>query len=297
MDRREFGTLITALREDLGWTQAQLALAADELPPAISNIERGLRKHFEPGLLFRLSNALQLTMLERREFFLAASGLDEEDGDRAQPSGAGDVHFDARETIERLQDLVGRLQLPAHLTDVYSDIITANAAFFALFELRPEQAAELSGIPGGTSAIHIIYGAGMPFRRLVAAKWEQMALSGMQAFRQANLRYRATPYFKYLMVHFRNPRIYPSFERHWRLSGSSEEDRYTSAIPFEFRHADYGWLKYLVSRSVTSTPHGNLFLRQYLPADEPTAQLFLQLVQREEHRAYRWSSWPEKTMI
>jgi len=297
MDRREFGALITALREDLGWAQAQLALAADELPPAISNIERGLRKHFEPGLLFRLANALQLTMLERRELFLAASGLDEGEGGRAEPDGAGGHHFDASETVEGLQDLVGRLQLPAHLTDIYSDIIVANAAFFALFQLHPEQAAELAGIPGGTNAIHIIYGAGMPFRRLVAAKWEQMALDGMQAFRRANLRYRATPYFKYLMVHFRNPRVYPSFERHWRLSGSSEEDRYASVIPFEYRHVDYGWLKYLVSRSVMLTPYGELFLRQYLPADEPTAQVFFQLVQRDEQRAYRWSSWPEKTMF
>jgi len=293
MDRQEFGALIAALREELGWTQAQLAVGADELTPAISNIERGLRKHFEPGLLFRLANALQLTMHERREFYLAASGLDEGNS----TDGEANSGFDDWRMVERLLDLVGSVQLPSFLTDVYSDIIAMNPAFMALFQLRPEQAEQLAAVPGGSNSIHIMYGADMPVRQIVSDKWEQMALAGMQAFRQANLRFRATPYFKHLMVHFRNPRLHPGFERHWRLSGILGEGNYAPVDPFYFRHAEYGWLNYYVSRLATPTSHGELFLRQYLPADEPTAQVFSQLFQREAGRAYRWASWPEKPML
>ena len=63
MNRRDFGELIAALRQDLGWTQFQLAEYSCQDVAVISQIERGVKKHFEPELLFCLANALQLTTL------------------------------------------------------------------------------------------------------------------------------------------------------------------------------------------------------------------------------------------
>jgi transcriptional regulator with XRE-family HTH domain len=77
MNRRDFGELVATLRQDLGWTQFQLAEYAELDEAVVSQIERGVKKYFEPELLFRLANALQLTSLERHEFILATSGLDE----------------------------------------------------------------------------------------------------------------------------------------------------------------------------------------------------------------------------
>ena len=68
MNRKEFGQLFATLRQDLDWTQFQLSEYADIDEPVISQIERGVKKFFEPELLFQLANALQLTTLERREF-------------------------------------------------------------------------------------------------------------------------------------------------------------------------------------------------------------------------------------
>src|SRR3990172_1994372 len=77
MNRKDFGKLLSTLRQDLDWTQFELSEYADIDEAVVSQIERGVKRHFEPELLFRLANALQLTTLERREFFLAASGLDQ----------------------------------------------------------------------------------------------------------------------------------------------------------------------------------------------------------------------------
>src|ERR1051325_11756531 len=77
MNRKEFGQLLATLRQDLDLTQFELAEFADVDEAVISQMERGVKKHFEPELLFQLANALQLTTLERREFLLAASGLDQ----------------------------------------------------------------------------------------------------------------------------------------------------------------------------------------------------------------------------
>lgn len=82
MNRKEFGQLLATLRKDMGWTQFQLAELVEIDEAVISQVERGVKKHYEPELLFSLANAFQLTTLERREFFLAASGL-EKKTDRA----------------------------------------------------------------------------------------------------------------------------------------------------------------------------------------------------------------------
>ena len=87
MNRKEFGELVATLRQDMDWTQSELAEYADVNDAVISQIERGVKKHFEPELLFCLANVFQLTTLERREFFLAASGLDQKQIVR-QPSAA-----------------------------------------------------------------------------------------------------------------------------------------------------------------------------------------------------------------
>ena len=62
MKRKEFGQLLATLRQDLDWTQFELAEYADVDEAIISQIERGVKKHFEPNLLYCLANALQLTL-------------------------------------------------------------------------------------------------------------------------------------------------------------------------------------------------------------------------------------------
>src|SRR5215211_4340715 len=149
MKRQEFGELIATLRQDLGWTQFQLAEYADMDEAVISQIERGVKKYFEPQLLFQLANAFQLTTLERREFLLAASGLDQSEIVR-QPSPAMSTDvFNVRKVLDKMIELTGQVRLPAFLCDVYGDVIAANNIILSLFKVLPEHIAGAGQIPGG----------------------------------------------------------------------------------------------------------------------------------------------------
>lgn len=59
-------------------------------------------------------------------------------------------------------------------------------------------------IPGGYDAIRLIFGRDLVGRSHVAENWDHYALITMHAFLERSFRYRATPYFKYLMKAFRN---------------------------------------------------------------------------------------------
>ncbi|MCB0213837.1 MAG: helix-turn-helix domain-containing protein, partial [Anaerolineae bacterium] len=91
MNRKAFGKLIAALRKELfdqdgnRLTQAKLAERAQQIDPhsplneiIIGKIERGERAILDDQTLLNLADTLELSLGERREFYLAATGLDDE---------------------------------------------------------------------------------------------------------------------------------------------------------------------------------------------------------------------------
>jgi hypothetical protein len=116
----------------------------------------------------------------------------------------------------------------------------------------------------------------------------------MRGFREISLRYRAKPYFKYLIKAFRNPVEFPLFDRYWKMVSSLEQDKETNTDVFAYEHSHYGPLKYLASSIITVTPYGELFLIQYLPTDQRTAEVFEQLAQEHGQDVASFAPWPEK---
>ena len=296
MNRKHFGELVAALRQDLGWTQFQLAEYAELDDAVVSQIERGVKKHFEPELLFKLVNAFQLTSLERREFLLAASGLEQKQIVR-QPSVAmaTDV-FNVRRALEKMIELTGQIRLPAFLGDVYGDVIAANNIIASFFKIPPQFVERADQIPGGYNTTRFNFGKDLVSRRHVVDNWDSFALNSMRSFREHSLRYRAQPYFKYLMKIFRNQNEYPLFERYWKMVSSIEQDKEINIDSFSFRHAEFGQLKYISSFTISITSFGELFLTQYLPLDESTSQVFEQLAQDAGQGVTTFAPWPEKRM-
>jgi transcriptional regulator with XRE-family HTH domain len=296
MNRKEFGELVAALRQDLGWTQFQLAEYSNVDYAVISQIERGVKKYFEPQLLFQLANSFQLTTLERQEFVIAASGLDEKEIVR-QPSAnvATDV-FDANKILDRMIALTAAIRVPAFLGDVYSDVVAANKIMLAFYNVPASMLETAASIPGGYSTVRLNFGRDLVGRRHVTDNWESYALNSMRAFRENSLRYRAKPYFKYLMKAFRNPTEYPFFDRYWKLVSSTEQDKDVRVDYFSYHHNDFGLLKYIASMTITITSFGNLFLIQNLPLDEHTDDVFTQLKQQAGAGVVRFAPWPEKPM-
>ena len=296
MNRKQFGELVATLRQDLGLTQFELAEYSELDDAVISQIERGVKKHFEPDLLFQLVNAFQLTTLERREFLLAASGLEQKQIVR-QPSAAisTDV-FNVRKVLEKMVELTGQIRLPAFLGDVYGDVIAANHIILSLFKVPPEWVGQAVQIPGGYNTTRFNFGKELMARSHVVDNWDQYALISMRSFREHSLRYRAQPYFKYLMKIFRNQNDYPLFERYWKMVSSVEEDKAINTDSFSFRHAEFGDIKYISSSTISMTSFGELFLIQYLPLDERTSQIFEHLAQLAGQGVITFAPWPVKHM-
>lgn len=296
MNRKEFGQLLAALRQDLGWTQFQLAEYANLDIAVVSQIERGVKRFFEPELLFCLANTFQLTTLERREFILAASGLEDKQIVR-QPSDAiaTDV-FNARKILDRMVALTGELRVPAFLTDGYSDVLAANNMMIALYDVPPSIIENASNIPGGFNTMRLNFSRELLGRTQVTDNWDSYALKVMRSFREGTLRYRALPYFKYLIKVFRNPQEYPFFDRYWKLVSSMEQDKELNVDHFSYQHNKFGPLNYIASNTSAITSFGNLFLIHNLPLDEYTEDVFNRLKLQAGLGAARFAPWPEKPM-
>ena len=153
MNRKQFGELVAALRQDFGWTQFQLAEYAELDDAVISQIERGVKKHFEPEQLFQLVNAFQLTTLERREFLLAASGLDQKQIVRQLSTGMATDVFNVRRVLDKMVELTEQVRLPAFLADVYGDVIAANNLILSFFRVPLQYLEQADKIPGGYNTV------------------------------------------------------------------------------------------------------------------------------------------------
>jgi transcriptional regulator with XRE-family HTH domain len=295
MNRKEFGQLLATLRQDLDWTQFELAEYADVDEAIISQMERGVKKFFEPNLLFCLANALQLTTMERREFLLASSGLDQKQIVRQPSAGVSTDVFNVRKALEKMIELTGLVRLPAFLCDVYGDVLAANHMILSFFKVSSEYVEQADQVPGGYNTARFNFGKDLVARSHVTDNWDQYALNSMRAFREISLRYRAQPYFKYLMKIFRNPIEYPLFERYWKMVSSVEQDRDASADHFSFHHDEFGEIRYISSSTLSVTSFGELILIQYLPLDANTSQVFDQLARQAGQGAVKFAPWPVKT--
>jgi transcriptional regulator with XRE-family HTH domain len=295
MNRKEFGQLLATLRQDLDWTQFQLSEYAEVDEAVVSQIERGVKKFFEPELLFKIANALQLTTLERREFFLAASGLDQNQIVRQVSAVTNTDVFNARRVAGKMSELAGLVRLPAILFDVYGDVLTANRILLSFFKVPAEYIEAAHHLPAGYNAVRFNFGKDLSSRNLVVDNWNQYALNSMRAFRENSLRYRAKPYFKYLIKLFRDPMEYPLFDRYWKMVSSVEQDKEANADYFNFHHAEFGEIKYTTASTVSITAFGELFLVQYLPLDARTSHIFEDLAQNAGPGVMEFAPWPVKT--
>ena len=294
MNREDFGELVATLRQDMDWKQSHLAEYANVDDAVISQIERGVKKHFEPELLFQLANVFQLTTLERREFFLAASGLDQKQIVRQVSAATNTDVFNARRVLDKMIELTGQVRLPAFLCDVYSDVIATNHIVLSFFKVPPAFVEEAARVPGGYNTARFNFGKDLLARSLIVDNWDNYAVNSMRAFRENSFRYRAKPYFKYLMKIFRNQNEYPLFNRYWKMVSSVEQDKDATTDYFSFNHSEFGDIKYISSSTVSVTSFGELFLVQYLPLDAHTSQIFEELTNQVGSGVTQFASWPIK---
>jgi transcriptional regulator with XRE-family HTH domain len=293
VDRFEFGALVSSLREDLRWTQQELADKSGVDVAAISNIERGARRNLlKDNILVKLADAFQLTTLERQEFLFAASGVGYHDVLRKQTESAM-LTFDSGTFITNMGERVGRITLPAFVTDAFCDILLVNHCLLEFYNV-PRILFDTAGDSiGGYNQMRYVFHADSNFKTLVGEdQWDQYALINARYFRRRSLRVRSKPYFTHLLNELLDNKKYPSFERCWRRMVFESHDDFQ--IPFDEPNEESAQNFVAVESLLALTPYGDLYLQQLLPTNQKTANRVADILEKVGQGYLQLAPFPDK---
>jgi transcriptional regulator with XRE-family HTH domain len=298
MDRKTFGQLVAALRKEHfdedgnRFTQAKLAGVAGENDPqtplneiVIGKIERGERAILDGQTLLNLADALQLTVGERRIFFLLATGLDD---DQIYPDAESDGQI-----LDPVLQMLADIRLPALLLDRYLDVVAANGLLLQLYQMSQIDLSPRVGKLGGMNLLDITFSKQFAnIRKQMSPEvWHRFAVGNVIYFRRVTLPYRMTDYFASLLAHLRRNR---EFRWYWEQVFYEEKLYFVGGESYQMGSTISGRFRFMTAPLVTFTPYGNLEIVTHIPRDEATAVAFHEMTQITPAQMYQFASWPEK---
>jgi transcriptional regulator with XRE-family HTH domain len=290
MNRAEFGQLVAALRAEhldehnRPWTQAKLAKITKLPVTMIGKIERGEKANLEADTLLKLADALMLTSRERKEFFLAASGVDHE----CIPLKRSAPGIILRELTEMMEQLQG----PAFLIDNLCNLLYVNPMFLTMYDLEKHDFEE--GEYNPLTQYHLIRLFFAPEferqRRMMSnEQWSDFASRMVRLFRIVTFNCRAEPSFQALLAELTK---YRPFLHKWQSVYFQESDHIYNYNCFSLRHPQWGVVHCLFDPITAVTAEGDLHLYSFQPLSRETAQSFAAVVRRVGSKPYRLSPWP-----
>ncbi|MEJ5249565.1 MAG: helix-turn-helix domain-containing protein [Caldilinea sp.] len=284
MQRSAFGQIVASLRKERRdphtgrpWTQEQLASASGLSLRVIANLEQGKKATLDGAMLENLASALQLTTLERREFFALA--IDLEDGVAAAPV------FDVAAADAELLELFASLYQPAFLYDDYFDILAVNHAALTLHAIEPVWLQSLASEGERPNFLHVIFAPDSPMRRSMQAGWRMLALRNLHQFRAMTLRHRHTKRWNDLMAQLR---MLPDFSAYWEERHFGQADIYSRLRQHHYVHPRVGELRYAVMANTVYRPVIHHHLTALLPLDEHTYAVFAALREKSSGGFLKW---------
>lgn len=298
MDRKQFGSLVAALRKEhidedgSRLTQTKLGEKIAKFDPqtalndiVIGKIERGERAILEDNTLLNLADALELTIGERRAFFMLATGLDHL---QIYPDKQGSEQI-LDDTLTMLADI----RQPALLLDRYLDVVAVNGLLLQLYQVSHIDLSGLAEQKGELNLLSFIFSkafAGMR-EQMSPQMWHRFAVGNVIYFRRVTLPYRMTPYFKTLLARLRRNRDFRWF---WEQVFYEEKKFFVGGESFQMGAGQNGRFRFLTAPLVTYTPFGNLEILTHIPRDVETAVFFHEMAQQVPSQAYQFASWLEK---
>ena len=304
MNRVDFGSLIANLRKEhedehnSHWSQDRLAQEANSALGAevfytdiISSIERG-KRGLDTQTLHALSTALQLTSGERKEFFLAASGLDNELIARQANT--------PEEILSQLIERMSAAHLPAFIMDSYCDVVATNAALVELMDY------DSSGLGPGTIQTNVPFATNMMrfafsdeavehLTGVMGDDWSTFAYTVMMTFRTSTLRYRSTEYFQSLL---REMNRYRLFKRYWREVYFEEKDHFINGADMHLSSPKWGPVSCFFAAFTALTVALDLHLWVAVPMFPETTDAFSRIAAHADKMyAFDTDSWPRKNLL
>jgi len=283
----DFGELIYQLRKDLkirgekygdkGLTQKDLAtLLGKKSRRYVLDLERGKRSFVRPLELIQLANAFELTELERKEFFLAGSGVSNTEIFRK------DI---GTEIQQHLINYLHKIRLPAFLTSPFSDVIAYNMIIADLYGLNIEKLEKFQTLGVPNNFIWYLLSPDSGFFELgkKSSNWEDIIISNMQFFRRASIHYRTHSYWTKLVenVFLRDKSIAKRFEKYWDLARQRENLDCNAGRHYRLFNEDIGGsISFLALVTEEITTSASLYLTVYTPTDRNTALVFTKMADR-----------------
>ena len=293
MNRFEFGTLVASLREDMRWTQMELAERSGVDISAISNIERGERKTLlKDNLLVKLADGLQLTTMERQEFLFASNGVQESHMVRKENKRTK-IHFDPSSFLKELGEYIGCLAVPALVTDSFCDILLANYCALEYYNVPAVLVEDANNNVSGYNMMRYVFHPDSTFQDgLQDDEWEGHALINLRYFRRRTMRVRFKPHFSTLLNELLNNKNYPSFERYWRKMLFESFDYYSS--PMGKPDPDNAKAVMGLDSLLAVTPYGDLYLQQMLSMNKKTTKRFEKIIAKVGEGYQLFAPFPDK---
>jgi len=293
MNRFEFGLLVASLRDDMRWTQLELAEKSGMDVSAISNIERGTRRTLlKDNMLLKLADGLQLTTMERQEFMCAASGVAESDTVRKENLRTK-IHFDPVLFLKELGEHIGCIAVPILITDAFCDILLANHFALEYYNTPATLLQDANNMAGGYNMMRYVFHADATFQDgYKEDEWEIQALINLRYFRRRTIRVRSKPYFSTLLRELLNNKNYPSFERYWRKMLFESFDYYST--PMGKPNPDDANAVVGLESQLAVTPYGELFLQQILPMNKKTSKRFEEIMDKAGEGYMQFAPFPDK---
>lgn len=293
MDRNEFGALVASLREDMRWTQLELAERSGMDGSIISNIERGARKTLlKDNILVKLADGLHLTSMERQEFLFAASGVTETDAVRKE-SGHEKGNFTPKAFLKEMGEHIACITLPVLITDAFCDIVLVNNCLIEFYGAPVNLLQNANEIIGGFNTMRYIFDPLSNFPEIIGDdSWERLALVNARYFRRRTIRVRSKPYFSALLKEFLNNKKYPSFERCWRKILFENHDDFSMPIQRSNPNDTHSFVS--VESLLALTPYGELYLHQILPLNRKTAKRIDKILDKVGEGYHQFAPFPDK---
>ena len=293
MNHREFGELVASLRDDLRWSQAELAERAEVGLAAIHEIESGRRKTLlGDDTLIRLANGLLLTSAERREFLLAASGVTELELMRPD-IGSRDRRFDVGAFLQQVGEQIGTMRVPVYVTDSFCDVLLVNHLTMGFYDPPENMVFEAGKSAGGFNQIHYVFHRDSNFPAITGEEeWDRIAMINVRHFRKRTLRFRSKSYYSTLIKQFMNPRKYPYFERYWRKVAFEIHDEFAIPAASERPNKDHAYVE--TESLLALTPYGELYQHQLLPVNAATSKRINEILKQAGQGYLQFARLPDR---
>lgn len=295
MDRKEFGKLVAALREEhiefsmrgIGvWTQAKLAKEANLPEKAISQLEQGRKMNLDAPTITQLAHALKLTTEEQVAFLAAAAEVGADPQYMLREEGA--------HALQTLLKLIGEIRLPAFICDHYTNVLASNTLALAVLNVPEPMIQAAPQLASGFTLLRVVFAPESPFRQLMGEHWTARAADSIHYFRTTTLRYRHTHQFRAILAELSE---LPAFRDLWFATQSYAADFTPSWTTYTYQHPALGQVSFIAHISTTLTDQGALSLTTYLPCTKETTELFETFIRRHGLGVRRLAQWPTLSPI